>query len=360
MVKIVSSGISDSTVSPGAGRSIFPLAIIPIQKYAHLVLIACTNGSIALFNIEKKKIEFQTEPGHSETIFDLHFKPTDKNVLATCSYDGSIKLWDAPSMKMMLTIQTTKKKGEIGHSTKHSAGGENTIYAISWSPNSEDIACICGKGTVKIFNTKKGNLKHEIKPGGRGFRIDWNRLNPSYILSSSQDNNSYLLGFNSENGALEKMGSISHGCGVYGVSWNNHISTRYATGSDDGIVRIVDMSEVGGDDAIQVLKGHTGRVFNIVWHPHSPDILASGSNDKTIRVWNVESGVSIPLVGHKHNVRGLVWNNEIPWFLASGSWDAQIRIWDTRIGACITVLDDHHADIYALEAHPDRPFVYAS
>lgn len=83
MVKIVSSGISDSHISPGAGRSIFPLSILPIQEYSNLVLIACTNGSIALFNIEKKKIEFQTEPGHSETIFDLLFKPTDKNVLAS-------------------------------------------------------------------------------------------------------------------------------------------------------------------------------------------------------------------------------------------------------------------------------------
>lgn len=202
MVKIVSSGISDSHISPGAGRSIFPLSILPIQKYSNLVLIACTNGSIAVFNIEKKKIVFQTEPGHSETIFDIKFKPTDKNSLATCSYDGSIKIWDAPSMQMILTINTTKKKGVIGHSTQQEPGGSNIIYGISWSPNSDELACIGGKGVVKIFNTKKGVLKHELQPGGKGFRVSWNQQNPRYILSSSQDTFVYVLTFNDESGDL--------------------------------------------------------------------------------------------------------------------------------------------------------------
>lgn len=120
---------------------------------------------------------------------------------------------------------------------------------------------------------------------------------------------------------------------AFGVSWNRFIPNRFATGCDDGSMRIVDMSEGQGEDEIKILKGHSARVFNIVWHPHNKDIIASGSNDNTIRVWNVETETSIELVGHTNFVRGLVWNNEIPWFLASGSWDAQIRIWDTRIGA---------------------------
>jgi WD40 repeat protein len=127
------------------------------------------------------------------------------------------------------------------------------------------------------------------------------------------------------------------------VSWNPISTNRFATGCDDGSIRIIDLSEGAAIDKIEILKGHKDRVFNIVWHPLSQNILASGSNDFTIRVWNVESKESIELKGHTNFVRGLVWNYEIPWFLASGSWDAQIRIWDTRIGACITVLDDHQA-----------------
>lgn len=154
MVKLASSSISNSNISAGVGRSIFPLSVIPIQDYQNLVLIACTNGSIALFNIEKSKIEFQTEPGHSETVFDLKFCPMNKNLLASWSYDGTIKVWDASSMKMIHSIHTSKKKKTIGHSTSQKAGGENTIYSISWAPHAELICWMWGKGTIKVFDTK--------------------------------------------------------------------------------------------------------------------------------------------------------------------------------------------------------------
>ena len=32
--------------------------------------------------------------GHIETIFDCKFKPDNPNLLATASFDGTIKVWD--------------------------------------------------------------------------------------------------------------------------------------------------------------------------------------------------------------------------------------------------------------------------
>ena len=160
--------------------------------------------------MRNKKIEFQTEPGHSETIFDIWFKPSDKNILASWSYDGSIKIWDAPSMKMIMSIHSEKKIGEIGHSVSQKPGGNNTIYGISWAPQSDEIACIGGKGWIKVFNSLKGTLKYEITPGGKGFRIAWNQLNGRYILSSSVDGYAYVLGFDEETHQLLVKKKFNH------------------------------------------------------------------------------------------------------------------------------------------------------
>src|SRR4051812_3880496 len=46
--------------------------------------------------------------------------------------------------------------------------------------------------------------------------------------------------------------------------------------------------------------------------------------------------------------------------LLSGSWDGTIRIWDIRTEQCLHVVYDHHADVYGLVSHPQRPFVFAS
>jgi WD repeat-containing protein 17 len=54
------------------------------------------------------------------------------------------------------------------------------------------------------------------------------------------------------------------------------------------------------------------------------------------------------------------WNSEIPWLLMSGGWDMTIRIWDIRQGECINVIYDHHADVYGLISHPQRPFIYVT
>jgi hypothetical protein len=42
-------------------------------------------------------MEFSTQPAHSETIFDCRFKPSSPNILATSSYDSTIKVGIASS-----------------------------------------------------------------------------------------------------------------------------------------------------------------------------------------------------------------------------------------------------------------------
>ena len=82
--------------------------MLPFKGDASRYLISFKNGAVGVYNIETWKLEFSTEAGHAETIFDLRFKPGDKNQLATCSYDGTIRLWDARTMRLLSNIVTDK------------------------------------------------------------------------------------------------------------------------------------------------------------------------------------------------------------------------------------------------------------
>uniref|UniRef100_A0A672ZD86 Uncharacterized protein n=1 Tax=Sphaeramia orbicularis TaxID=375764 RepID=A0A672ZD86_9TELE len=56
--------------------------------------------------------------GHVETIFDCKFKPDDPNLLATASFDGTIKIWDTNTLTAVST----------------SPGNEGVVYSLSWAP----------------------------------------------------------------------------------------------------------------------------------------------------------------------------------------------------------------------------------
>lgn len=59
--------------------------------------------------------------GHIETIFDCKFKPADPSLLATASFDGTIKVWDVNTLTAVHT----------------SPGNEGIIYSLSWAPGEE-------------------------------------------------------------------------------------------------------------------------------------------------------------------------------------------------------------------------------
>lgn len=68
--------------------------------------------------------------GHVETIFDCKFKPDDPNLLATASFDGTIKIWDTNTLTAVYT----------------SPGNEGVVYSLSWSPGTPPpraLAPIC-------------------------------------------------------------------------------------------------------------------------------------------------------------------------------------------------------------------------
>ena len=95
------------------------------------LLIALTDGALQIYDLNNKKIERNVTKGHSGTIFDLKFSPFLEGILATCSIDGSIKIWN---------IYNEKKNITLVSSNRGATKDENKIQIISvkWSPLEEN------------------------------------------------------------------------------------------------------------------------------------------------------------------------------------------------------------------------------
>ena len=70
------------------------------------VLLALNNGALSVYNLKRQVTEFQTEMGHFETVFGVEYCRSNKDLLASCSYDGTVRIWDSNDMKLVQVNDT--------------------------------------------------------------------------------------------------------------------------------------------------------------------------------------------------------------------------------------------------------------
>ncbi|XP_009985194.1 PREDICTED: WD repeat-containing protein 17, partial [Tauraco erythrolophus] len=280
--------------------------------------------------------------GHIETIFDCKFKPDNPDLLATASFDGTIKVWDINTLTAVYT----------------SPGNEGVIYSLSWAPG--DLNCIAGATSRNggfIWDVPKGKMITRFSEHGKNgiFCIAWSHKDSKRIATCSSDG--FCIIRTIDGRVLHKY---KHPAAVFGCDWSQNNKDMIATGCEDKNVRVYYLA-TSSDQPLKVFTGHTAKVFHVRWSPLREGILCSGSDDGTVRIWDYTQDACINVLsGHTAPVRGLMWNHEIPYLLISGSWDYTIRVWDTRDGTCLDTVFDHGADVYGLTCHPSRPFTMAS
>ncbi|KAK6630379.1 hypothetical protein RUM44_005046 [Polyplax serrata] len=136
--------------------------------------VAGDDGLVRLWIIPEGGLEESTnEPNailecHTDKIYCMKFHPLAKDVLATASYDLTIKIWDLEAMKEKLCL--------TGHTDQ--------IFCLSWSPCGKFLATMCKDGFVRIFNPRQSStpIKEGKGPvGTRGARLIW-ALDGAFIV----------------------------------------------------------------------------------------------------------------------------------------------------------------------------------
>jgi WD40 repeat protein len=277
--------------------------------------------------------------GHSGIVSSVAFRE-DGNLLASGSYDQTVRLWDPLSAE----VTATESKGHTG-----------IVRGVAFAPNADKIlASASFDKTIDLWApTKNDSRKYERKSTltGHTDSVRSVAFSKTGLLASGSDDNTVRL-WNLGAGTSRML--KGHTDDVYAVAFSPD-GKRLASASKDNTIRLWDISK-NPTSSIE-LTGHEGTVSSVAFSPDGKT-LASGSYDQTIRLWTLDSaykpiGAVRILNGHEGDVDSVTFNRD-GTKLASSGMDKKVRLWDLMEPEPIAEeLEGHSGIVLSVAFSPD-------
>ncbi len=272
--------------------------------------------------------ELLTLKGHSSALWSVAWSPEGKR-LATASVDGMANVWDASSGGHLLTL--TGHKGQV--------------CALSWSPDGRRLATGSWDWTIRLWDTIDGHQLLAIQDAA------------DYAKPVSFSPDGKLLAAGCSTGELklwdaaigrETSSRKAHKGAIHSLCWSPD-GKGLATASADGTVKVW---ESGSPNARLSLKGHSGEVLAVAWSKDGRR-LATGSRDRTARIWDAAVGKELlVLKGHTGEICSVSWSRDGKW-LATGCDDGTAKVWPASGGRESCTLTTASHGIASLSWSPD-------
>ncbi len=258
---------------------------------------------------EKTLVVWNADTGEELRILNEHKDNTcclaispDGSLLASGSYDETIKIWDTATWQSLLTLRMPE--GSIVNWIEFSADGENLISAIP--------------GGLSAWHTKTGQKIWSKSIEKAGSRVAWSP-NGAYVASSSNFRDIQIL--NAGTGAIVREIKADGGVGALAF---NPDGSRLAAAESDGAVQVWDMSEF---TLLQTFRGHSLGITCVKFTPDGRRI-ATGSEDSTIKIWDPETGNDLLTLRDDHGPIMALDFSPDGKKLATANHELGARIWD--------------------------------
>lgn len=219
-------------------------------------------------------------------------------------------------------------------------GHLNDVYDLDWSPDGSKLVTACWDGTVKLWDSKNGNLITTFL--GHSGRVYFAQFSPDgkKIASSSSDRTVVI--WDVESAQLEKI-FYGHTGLVWCSQWSSDGKKILST-SQSGECIIWD---VLAGSIIHKLTQHTGSVHRANWSPDNTKIV-SGSSDGTIKIWDVMTGSSLMTLNNFAGLINVTWSPDGTKIATSGNFGSA-KVWDALTGNLLNEFFGHNGDVYDIQ-----------
>jgi WD40 repeat protein len=320
--------------------------------------------------------------GHEEEVVDISFSP-DRNIIATASQDGTVKLWNlegkqiksfsaannakfwgisfSPKGQILAaastdgTVRLWRLNGKDIEEVEPLKVSQSLVWDISFSPDGQVLASADSSGTVKLwqFDGDKFNpdpiyqIKAHDQVKGEDQEIHKINFSPDgkFLATASIDNTAKLWRFDGQK--IEFLRTLKgHTDSLWDVTFSPD-SRTIATASSDNNAKLWNLE----GKEIKTLSGHKQGVLSASFATYEQNkelVVATASDDNTIKLWNLKGEEIITLTGHINGV----WRASFSpngKFLATASRDKTVKLWNLNPQS----LFGHTLDVFQVKFSPD-------
>lgn len=268
---------------------------------------------------------------HSDTVVGVGFN-FDSTVVATASYDATVCVYSASTLKLVRTLQ----------------GPSSEIEWFAWHPKGNAIVAGSADATAWIWDASSGNCLgvlagHEDAVTCGGFTRNGKR-----VVTGSADGSVKLWDPKSSACVCTFSGHNWQSGGINTLAFHDN-EPLIAAGGQDGIVRLVRLDSQKTIYCIQHSQAAIGAVdsescsiesLSFCKDTQATNLLAIAGTDGIISVWDWVQQSRRHSLKHEGVVIKVQFVRD-SFLLVSCSSDYSTRLWDARSGQGLLVLSRH-------------------
>jgi autophagy-related protein 16 len=243
---------------------------------------------------------------HSSEVFACSASPSG-NVIASCSGDDTVKLWDPRTLTSTATLGLR--------------GGGESQFCVDWSGDDSMVASCGSSKAIRVFKTKEPSGLKQTLTG---------HTDKVYVCRFTTDNKSLVSGGYDR---TLRVWDIAKG----GSKWTAFISSsindlclpsdgsaRAMSGHVDNVVRIWDLGRDG--QCVHEITGlHSAPITSVCSNPQNQWELLSNSRDDTLKIVDLRTYTARVTLNHHGFANGVNWNRACfspdGHYVAAGSSD---------------------------------------
>ncbi|KAK8946680.1 Transcriptional corepressor LEUNIG [Platanthera zijinensis] len=253
---------------------------------------------VVLWNMETLKTETTSEE-HSQIITDVRFRPGSMQ-LATSSFDGTVRLWNAADPSYCLNTFS-------GHSSQ--------VTSVDFHPKKTEVLCSCDRnGEIRYWNANQYSCSRVSKGATAQVRF---QPRIGQLLAAAAENVVNIFDLETDRKTRTLQG---HSQEIHCVCWD--AKGEFLASVSQDCVKVWSLTS---GESIYELSANGNKFHSCVFHPSFPNLLVIGGY-QSLELWNIIEKQTMSVPAHEDLITALA-QSPFTGMVASASHDKSVKLW---------------------------------